>query len=247
MNKNLSQARDGRASVSFILDTEHGTLVESGSLAVGDVGFVVAKAATGSAFSTIKVNAPFMAVKSTTLATGDKFLKCKVLFLGQATGKTVTESKNVVDVTIDYDGATNNVTDGTVTKTGSISGSNVTESLQMDSGINLLKSRFDSITEIDEDGTVTQLEANTKEKDNILIIWNARDAKVGDLLECEFIPALFSNLSKGAQYGSSQNFDVDFSGNYSDENGYLGGVYQIVNATGLLPQLIRPVLEDEED
>lgn len=239
MATGTSQPRDGRQSLSFLLDNM--TEVSTGSLPVGTIGFIKAKGES-SVFGDLDVMSPFIAVTETTLGTGDVFMKATPYFLGQATGKSVTASKNVNDVTIDYDGATNNITDGIVTKSGSISGALITESLGQDSGVNILKSRFDKLVEITATGTITVKEANTTEKDNLLIIWNGRNAKVGDLLEMEVIPALFNNLSKGGEYGSSQSFDVDFTGNYSDENGYTGAVLQVENVAGLVPSIVRPVV-----
>ena len=240
MASNYSQARDGRMSLAFILDPVASPTEGTGSLAVGEMGFILGKSSSG-AFKDLKLNSFFIANKSTTLTTGDKFLKCTPLFLGQATSKSVSMSKNVTDVTIDYDGATNNVTDGTVSSSGSISGSYITESLKTLTGVNLLKSRFSDIVEIGAEGTVEVLEADTTNKDLLLIIWNGRNAKVGDMLEMEVIPALFSNLSKDASYNSSQTFNVDYTGNYSDENGFIGGIYQVANVEGLMPSIIRPV------
>lgn len=236
---NFSQARDGRASLAFILEPEASPIEGTGSIAVGEMGFILEKSDSG-AFKDLKLNSFFIANKSTSIASGDKFIKVKPYFLGQATSKSVSMSKNVTDVTIDYDGATNNVTDGTVTSSGSVSGSFITESLKMDSGVNILKSRFSDIVEIGTDGTVSTLESNTTEKDILLIIWNGRNAKVGDMLEMEVIPALFSNLSKDGSYNSSQTFNVDFTGNYSDENGFIGGTYMVSNVAGLMPSILRP-------
>ena len=232
MANNYSQARDGRMSLAFILDPAASPTEGTGSLAVGEMGFILGKSSSG-AFKDLKLNSFFIANKSTTLTTGDKFLKCTPLFLGQATSKSVSMSKNVTDVTIDYD--------GTVSSSGSISGSYITESLKTLTGVNLLKSRFSDIVEIGAEGTVEVLEADTTNKDLLLIIWNGRNAKVGDMLEMEVIPALFSNLSKDASYNSSQTFNVDYTGNYSDENGFIGGIYQVANVEGLMPSIIRPV------
>lgn len=245
MNANLSQARDGRASVAFHLETSTASgasLMKTGSLAVGDIGFVVAKGASSCFPEGVKVNTPFIAVKAYTLADGDEFLKCKVLFLGQATGKTVSETKNTSVVTIDYDSVENSITDGIVSKSGSISGSNVTESLKMESAVNMIKSRFDRITEIEADGSTTVREADTTRKDQLLIIWNGRNAKVGDLLDMEVVPVLYTSQSRGGQYGSAQSLDLDWTGNAVDDNGFEGGLLQVENVAGLLPALVRPVL-----
>ena len=234
----FSQVRDGRQSLAFLC--EIGEESTTTTLAAGEIVYIIEKAASGSAFGDIPAMAPFIAVKETTLKTGDKCKKVTPLFLGQATGKSVSASKNTTDVTIDYDGATNSITDGTVSTSGSISGSNLTEDLtDTSSAINILKSRFGSLTQVDKEGVITHKAAETTEKDILLIIWNGRQAKIDEMLEMEFIPVLFSNLSKGGEYGSPQSFDVDYTGNFSDEAGYTGGLYQIPNIDGFMPKIVR--------
>jgi len=233
-----AQARDGRESLAFIL-TPANTETASGSLAIGDIVFVTAKSETSSIFTNIELYHFFIANKSLTLGSGDKCYKCTPHFLGQATGKTVSSSKNTTDVTIDYDGSANNVCDGIVTKTGSISGSYITELLSSTSGVNIVKKRFDSLTEIGAQGTATYEAASTAAKDLLMIIWNGRTATVNDYIEVEIIPCLFTGLSKGGQYNSSQTFDVDFTGCDSDDNGCIGGILQVKNATGLIPGITR--------
>ena len=233
----FSQVRDGRQSLAFLCEIGEESTT---TLAAGEIVYIIEKAASGSAFGDIPAMAPFIAVKETTLKTGDKCKKVTPLFLGQATGKSVSASKNTTDVTIDYDGATNSITDGTVSTSGSISGSNLTEDLtDTSSAINILKSRFGSLTQVDKDGKITHKAAETTEKDILLIIWNGRQAKIDEMLEMEFIPVLFSNLSKGGEYGSPQSFDVDYTGNFSDEAGYTGGLYQIPNIEGFMPKIVR--------
>lgn len=238
---NLSQARDGRKSISFILELE--TQQTTDSLAIGDMGFIIAKASSASVFDSLAVNTFFMATKALTLASGDKFIKGKPYFCGFATDKSASYSKNVVDVTVDYDAQTNNQCDGQVSTSGSISGSAMVEKLSQDSALNILQSRFSAITEIDKTGTITYKDANTSEKDILMIIWNGRDCAVGDFLDIDVIPALFTNLSKDAAYGSSQSFNVDYTGNATDENGYIGGNFKIENVEGLIPSIVRPSAE----
>lgn len=226
-----SQARDGRQSLAFIGSTP----TTATTVAVGDFIIVTGKATASSAFGNVPVMSPFFVTKATTLKEGDSCVKIPLLFLGQATGKSLSYSKNIVDVTIDYDESTNNVTDGQVSQSGSISGANITEALSTTAptGINELKKRFVPITQIDGD-TITYEAANTTEKDLLVIGWNLRNAKEGDLLEFSVVPAIFSNLSIGGEYGSSQSFDVDYTGNYTDENNYKGGNLQIKATSAFL-------------
>lgn len=235
-----SQARDGRMALSFILEKKDEPITgASGSLAIGEMGFIISKASSTSAFGDIPVGCFFIASASTTLKEGDSIQKVKPYFLGFATSKSLSQSKNVVDVTMDYDAATNNVSDGVVSSSGSISGSAITETLNMESGINILQSRFTSIVSING-STIEYKEAQTTEKDILMLGWNFRDCKVGEFLDIDIVPALFSNLSKDASYGSSQTFNVDYTGNFSDENNFVGGHYIVKNVEGLLPSIARP-------
>lgn len=234
-----SQARDGRRSLSFILEPEANPMT-TGSLNVGDMGFILAKGDSSGFDESLATNTFYIATSALTLGTGDKFIKCIPYFLGHATDKSASYSKNIVDVTCDYDAQTNNQCDGQVSISGSISGIAVVETLGQKSGINILQSRFTPSTQIDKDGKVTFKEAMATEKDILLIIWNAREAAIGEYLDCDVIPALFSNLSKDAAYGSSQTFNVDYTGNYTDENGYIGGNFKIENVSGLMPSIARP-------
>lgn len=244
---NQSQARDGRQSLAYILDnfTEvAGTSDTSttGKLEKGDVVYPTAFATTSSAFGSMAVlNEPFYCVTDLTLADGDKCQKAEWFFCGQAKGKTLNKTKNTTDVTIDYDRETNYITDGIVSKSGSISGVMLTESLELKSAINRIKARFGSVTEYNATGISKVMASDTTDKDVILIVWNGRNAKAGDLLEVEIIPVLFTGCNTGADYGNSQSFDLDFSGNATDERGFKGGILNIPFESWVVPQMDRPV------
>ncbi len=235
-----SQARDGRLSLAFI----GGDPVTATAVAIGDFIVVTAKGSS-SVFADYELNKPFFANKAFTPASGDTVYKIPLYFLGQATGKNLSHSKNTTDVTMDYDSATNNVTDGIVSTSGSISGMFITEKIESDkeTGVNLLKSRFKTLIQIDASGKATTKAAATTEKDILVICWNLRNAKVGDLLDIDVVPALITGLSIGGEYGSSQSFDIDFTGNASDENNFEGSELQIEATAGLLGtfKTARPV------
>lgn len=240
---NQSQARDGRKSLAYILDDFVEVSGATGTLKKGDVVYPTAFAETNSVFGDKAVlNEPFYCVKDYTLAEGDKCQKAEWFFCGQAKGKTLNKTKNTTDVTIDYDRETNYITDGIVSKSGSISGVMLTESLKLKSAINRIKARFGSITEYNNTGIDERMESDTADKDIILIAWNGRDAKSGDLLEVEIIPALFTGCNTGADYGNSQSFDLDYSGNATDERGFKGGVLNIPFECWVVPQMDRPVI-----
>ena len=114
-----SQARDGRMALSFILEKNSEPITgTSGSLSIGDMGFIISKASSTSAFGNIPVGCFFIATESTTLKEGDSIQKVKPYFLGFATSKSLSQSKNVVDVTMDYDAATNTIRAKSIIYTG---------------------------------------------------------------------------------------------------------------------------------
>lgn len=234
-----SQTRDGRSSLAFIA----GEKVTASTIAVGDFIVVTAKASSSSVFENYPLNKPFFALKAFTPATGDTVYKMPLYFLGQATGKSLSYSKNTTDTTIDYDPMMNSVTDGIVSISGSISGSFITEDLDDNSGVNLLKKRFKDIIQISSAGVASVQEADTTDKDILILCWNLRNAKVGDLLEIDVVPALITGLSVGGEYGSSQSFDIDFTGNATDENNFEGSTLQIEATEAFLKtfSLARPV------
>ena len=41
------------------------------------------------------------------------------------------------------------------------------------------------------------------------------------------MPCLFTGINHSASYGSSQSFDIDFTGNATDENGYEAATVQM--------------------
>lgn len=226
-----SQARDGRFSLAFI----GGNPVAVTSIAIGDFIVVTAKGKT-SVFDSYDLNRPFFAMEAFVPAEGDEVYKIPLYFLGQATGKNLSHSKSTTDVTMDYDEKSNSVTDGTVSSSGSISGLFITEKIVdgADTGVNILKSRFKTIVQIDASGNVVKKEASTTEKDILVLCWNLRNAKEGDLLDIDIVPALITGLSLGGEYGSSQSFNIDYTGNASDENNFTGSELQLEATEALL-------------
>ena len=224
-----SQAMDGRQSFAWILDvaTEDTTASTSTSLEAGKIVIVTGMADSDSGFGTNKsmINKPVLVSKPLTLKTGDKYRLCTPIFLGMAKDKSLNKTKNTQDVTVDADGATNNVCDGLVSISGSISCSFSVDGEGYAS--NYIKKRFGNIIKIDNTGKPTLTEAITTEKDLVLFAWNARNASANDIIEFDVVPCLFTGINHSASYGSSQSFDIDFTGNATDENGYEAATVQI--------------------
>lgn len=232
-----NQAMDGRQSFAWILEvTETKVSGATGSLKVGDIVIVTKQAATASAFGTGDfVNKPFMAVKALTLKEGDEAVKCKPILIGMAKDKSLDRSKNTQDVTVDCDQSTNNVCDGLVSLSGSISCSYSVDGEGYAS--NYIKKRFGNVIKIAEAGSGTIELADTTDKDLVLFAWNARDAKADDTIEFDVVPCLFTSINHSASYGSSQSFDISFTGNATDENGYEAATVQIEKGLSFIKAL----------
>lgn len=229
------QAIDGRQALAWLLEPT-GTEVNT-ALAVGDIVFITAKASSSSIFGDVPTFKPFIATKALTPATGDKYVKCNPYFMGFATDKSLNKSKNTSEVTMDYDESQAYVTDGITQISGSVSGSFVIEGAKY--ATTIIKRRFGDVMEISGEGVATLHAAQTTEKDILMFVWNARDAKVGDDMEIEIVPALITSMAIGGSYGSPQTFNLDFTGNSTDENGYSGATIQVKNVAGLLPAFTR--------
>lgn len=234
-----SQAMDGRQSFAWLLevaptDTE---VSSEETLAVGKIVIVTGMASSASGFgdSTSMINKPVIVAKPISLKNGDKYKLCTPYFIGMAKDKSLNKSKNTQDVTVDADGATNNVCDGLVALSGSISTSYSVDGNGYAS--NIIKKRFGNIINISKEGKVTIDEANTTEKDLVLFAWNARNATPTDIIEFDVVPCLFTGINHSAAYGSSQSFDIDFTGNATDENGYEAATIQVENGLDFIKAL----------
>lgn len=227
------QAVDGRQALAWILEPKAGEVT---SLTKGDIVMITKKKSASSAFGNVAEFKPFIAKDTMTLTGDDKCIKLLPHFMGFAKDKTLNKSKNTVQTTTDYDEKDQYVSDGIVNVSGSISGSFMIEGAKY--ATTMLKRRFGDVIDMTGE-TVTVLDAETAKKDLIMLVWNGRDAKVGDVLEIEIVPALLTSLAIGGSYGSSQTFNIDFSGNATDENGYQGATLHVPNSEGLLPKFTR--------
>lgn len=217
MAKNMSQAMDGRKALAWFLDVAEDPVATA--LAVGDIVIVKTQAESGSKFPEDWVNKPFICTKEiASLTDGDTYVKCSPYFIGMATDKSINKSKDTQDVTVDADAQTNSITSGQVSTSGSISMSYSVDGKGYAS--TFIKQRFGAIDIYGADGYKETLPSKADEKDLILFAWNARDAKDTDLIEFEINAALITSLDHGSSYGSSQNMDINYTGNASDEHGY---------------------------
>lgn len=231
-----SQAIDGRKALVWYLEpgaevTGNGTT----ALAKGDIVVITAQG-DDSAFPEKMVNKPFIATTDTVKPkASDKYKKLKPYFIGMATDKSLNKSKNTQDVTVDADAMTNNICDGIVSTSGSLSMVYTVDGKGYAS--TFIKQRFGAVDVYGDNGAVETLQAATDEKDILLFVWNAREAKANELIEFEVLPVLITSLNHSSSYGSSQSMDVDFTGNAADENGYEARTMMIPNGKEIISVL----------
>lgn len=238
-----SQAVDGRESMAWLVtDMKPAT----GTVPAGSFGVVTAKGAgSASKLKNYELNEPFYTPTALTLGEGDNVTVFTLGFMGMATSKDLTKSKETADITMDYDEETNKTTNGQVTVSGSINGMLVTESIKSEviTATNLIKSRFGTVLEIDKTGEVKRLASDTTDKDIVIIAWNIRNAKEDELVAFTVVPVLFTSYAVSAQYNNSQTMNCSFDGSATDENNYKGIELQIrktADLTKALP-IERPV------
>ncbi len=172
----------------------------------------------------VRVGLPFLAKTELDLEADDKIVPLTPLLLGFARGKSLGHTKNVVDATTDSDaGVAQNLTDGVVTASGSISGYN--EIPAAGSAQEIIMQQFQAIArQSDDDGTV---EVKELESETLLLMidWTARRKKAsgpaeGDVCEIDITPAIFTSKNTDSDYGSPKGFNVDYTATSRDDDGF---------------------------
>lgn len=198
----------------------------------GEWYYVTAKAEAGSVMP-VRVGLPFQSVSELVLATGDKCIPLTKNLLGFARGKNLSQSKATTDATTDSNnGIAQQLSDGIVTTSGSISGYNE---------IPVANSAQESIIKMfqtyarDTAGTVDVSEVSTPIS-LLMIDWTARRVSSagpsdGELCEVDIMPVIFTSKNTDSDYGSVKGFNCDFVGQQSDDDGceplHWVGVYNI--------------------
>ena len=198
----------------------------------GDWYYVTAKATEASVLP-VRVGLPFQSVSQLTLATGDKCIPLTKNLLGFARDKSLSQSKATTDATTDSNnGIAQQLSDGIVTTSGSISGYN--EIPEADSAQETIIKMFNTYAR-DAAGTVTVSEVSTPIC-LLMIDWTARRISAagpsdGEKCEIDILPVIFTSKNTDGAYGSAKGFNCDFVGQQSDDDGceplHWVGVYNI--------------------
>lgn len=218
----LNTVRDGRQAHAYLLfpATEKATKLE-----VGRFYYIAKKSSSSSALPSIPLFRPFFCDKAVESISDpeDEAYELKAKFLGFANNKSMSEEKSVNDVTCDKDADANYVADGSVNRSGSISGYDLLGT--KDSAISIVRSRFKTI--VDTSGEeVTVIESSTTQKDIVAFVWDAKDTKPGETFGIDFITCFLTTSSREASYQSGQTFNLDFQGVASSDEGILPSYQQ---------------------
>ena len=226
MATNLT-ARDGREAKVYIAKTPSPEQVTSGALKKGNWYRIDEKDTSSTALGKDTKVGDVIYVDNTgiTLATSDKVTPIEWLFLGEATGKSMSDSKSVADVTCDKDDSANNVCNGIVSTSGTINGHDLLDPDEA-SGINYVRQLFSRMI-VYKGGVPTVVEKDKSSKVLLLFMWDARDVEAGELVACDIMPAFITEKSRDAQYGSPQSMNISFTGCDTDDEGRRKSYQQI--------------------
>ena len=198
-----------------------GAASSSPVLVEGSWYYVTAKAEVGSVMP-VRVGLPFQAASAITLSVvGDKCIPLTKKLLGFARDKSLSQSKATTDATTDSNnGIAQQLSDGIVTTSGSISGYN--EIPEANSAQETIIKMFNTYAR-DASGTVTVTEVSTPIC-LLMIDWTARRISAagpsdGEKCEIDILPVIFTSKNTDGAYGSVKGFNCDFVGQQSDDDG----------------------------
>lgn len=190
-------------------------------LTEGSWYYVSAKATSGSVMP-VRVGLPFQAASAISMnVVGDKCIPLTKKLLGFARDKSLSQSKATTDATTDSNnGIAQQLSDGIVTTSGSISGYN--EIPEADSAQETIIKMFNTYAR-DAAGTVTVSEVSTPIC-LLMIDWTARRISAagpsdGEKCEIDILPVIFTSKNTDGAYGSAKGFNCDFVGQQSDDDG----------------------------
>lgn len=191
-------------------------------LTEGSWYYVSAKAASGSVMP-VRVGLPFQAASAISMnVVGDKCIPLTKSLLGFARGKNLSQSKQTTDATTDSNnGIAQQLSDGIVTTSGSISGYN--EIPESGSAQETIIKMFNTYAR-DASGTVEVTEVSTPIC-LLMIDWTARRISAagpsdGEKCEIDILPVIFTSKNTDSDYGSVKGFNCDFVGQQSDDDGF---------------------------
>lgn len=209
-----NSVRDGRKAQCYLL-VKDATKVAAGSLVAGHF-YVTTKKGASSALPAYPLNKAFYCKEAATVAADDEVFELKAFFMGFANSKSLSSEKTTTDVTCDKDESNNYTTDGSVNVSGTISGYDLIGDEH--SAIEQIRTRFnDTVDDTGEEVVVN--EAQTTIKDMVVFIWDAFNAKTGDIIAMDFVPCFLTTQNRDASYQAGQSFNIDIQGCDSDDNG----------------------------
>ncbi len=216
----------GRQGLAYLLDLGlllSGKVDVPPSMLKGIWYYVFAKAATSSAIpDKVDIGRAFLCSKDTPLAfAGDSVYPISKELIGFASDKSLDSSKQATDATTDVDDEADMVSDGLVTRTGSINGKRTIEAKS--SATSRIKAMFaHSLYATAGVGgavdTIEKVEISTP-KQLVMIDWVARDVAEGQPIEVDIFPCIFTQLAKSSSYGAVDTLNCNFSVVASDDLG----------------------------
>jgi hypothetical protein len=184
--------------------------VESGILK-GIWYYVMAKDASTLLLGTVGVGRAFLCSKAVTaLAAGDSVVPLTLALLGFVRDKQLDASKTATDSTTDIDEVSDYISDGLVSKTGSLNGYDLE-----DSPTRILSAQFQHTLKatagaVGEADTIVATDISTP-KQLIMIDWTGRAPVEGQEIKVDIFPATFTAMSQTSSTGSVKTLNFNFT------------------------------------
>jgi len=174
--------------------------------------YVTAKDASTLLPEAVGVGRAFLCSKAVAaLAAGDTVIPLTLALFGFVRDKQLDASKTVIDATVDLDEVSDSLSDGLVSRTGSLNGMDV-----VDTPTSELKSQFEHTvvaTAASTPGDVDTIAATdiSTPKQLIMIDWGGRAPVEGDNIIVDIIPVIFTQMTQGASYGAVKSLNFNFT------------------------------------
>lgn len=200
----------GRKARAYALTKEAALTGTSATMLKGIWYYVAAVDASASTIPTnVGVGRAFLCSKEATLGAADSLIPLSLSMYGFARDKSLDASKTVQDATTDIDEETDQISDGLVTKSGTINGYDL-----VDSPTATLKAQFQhtlvATASAGQADSIAKTEISTP-KQLIMLDWTGGDVDEGDPIVVDIMPVIFTGMNKGASYGGVNTLNFNFS------------------------------------
>ena len=209
----------GREAVASLMTKGEIISGITGALAKGVWYYVISRDDSSLIPANVSIGRAFLCSKAVAaLAAGDSVYPLSATVIGFTRDKSLNASKTVTDATTDLDDEADNISDGLVSRTGSLTGYDT-----KDTATATLKAAFNHSI-IATAGAAAAADALVESeistpKQIVMIDWTGREKVEGEDMLVDIFPCIFTSMDTGASYGSVRTLGFNFTVVASDDDG----------------------------